>query len=78
MAQAQTTRTTTLRAQDLSCPSCVAKIEKSLTSLDGVESADVQFATGRITVKHDADRASKDQLIGAIADAGYTAKASAF
>jgi copper chaperone CopZ len=79
MAQSQATiRTTTLRAQDLSCPSCVAKIEKSLTSLAGVESAEVQFATGRITVRLDAARASRDQLIAAVADAGYTAKASAF
>lgn len=69
---------TTLRANDLNCPSCVAKIEKSLTSLDGVEQAEVHFNTGRIAVMHDPSRASTDALVKAVANAGYTARASAF
>ncbi|MEL7674654.1 MAG: heavy-metal-associated domain-containing protein, partial [Chloroflexota bacterium] len=32
---------TILRSQELSCPSCVAKIEKALNGLDGVEAAKV-------------------------------------
>jgi copper chaperone CopZ len=72
------TKKTTLRANDLSCPSCVAKIEKSLKSLDGVEQAEVHFTTGRIAVVHDPSRASTDALVRAVADAGYTARASAF
>ncbi len=69
---------TTLRAQDLNCPSCVAKIEKSLSAVDGVRKAEVHFNTGRIAVEHDPARASTDALVKAVADAGYTAKASAF
>ena len=75
---AQTLKKTTLRARDLSCPSCVAKIEKTLTSMDGVKDAKVHFETGRIAVEHDPARASADDLVKAVADAGYTAKASAF
>lgn len=74
----QSTKKTTLRAQDLNCPSCVKKIEKSLNALDGVENAEVHFNTGRIAVEHDPSRATTDDLVRAVADAGYTAKASAF
>lgn len=72
------TKKTTLRAQDLNCPSCVGKIEKSLKGLHGVESAEVHFSTGRIAVKHDASQVSNEDLVRAVANAGYTAKVSAF
>lgn len=73
-----TTTTTTLRSQELSCPSCVAKIERALDRLNGVDEANVHFATGRIVVKHDPALATKDDLVRAVGDAGYTAKVSAF
>ena len=73
-----TTRKTTLRASDLSCPSCVAKIEKALSSVEGVTEAKVHFETGRIVVEHDAEKASKAALVAAVASAGYQAKVSAF
>lgn len=74
----QNVKKTTLRANDLSCPSCVAKIEKSLSIMDGVEKATVHFTTGRIAVEHDPARAPVSDLVRAVADAGYTAKPSAF
>ncbi|NLF92021.1 MAG: heavy-metal-associated domain-containing protein, partial [Corynebacterium marinum] len=43
---------TTLRSDEFSCPSCVAKIETKLNGLDGVESAEVKFSSGRILVEH--------------------------
>ena len=69
---------TTLRSQELSCPSCVEKIEKGLRALDGVEEAKVHFNTGRIEVQHDPTRASADQLVRAIRAAGYEAKVAVF
>jgi copper chaperone len=72
------TKKTTLRSQDLNCPSCVSKIENKLQSIDGVSEATVHFSTGRIVVEHDRDQVTKDELIEAVAQAGYTAKASAF
>ena len=69
---------TTLRSQELTCPSCVAKIEKALGALDGVEMAKVHFNTGRIEVQHDADRASVDDLVKAVRTAGYDAKPAPF
>lgn len=69
---------TILRAEGFSCPSCVAKIEKRVGRLEGVESVKVQFASARIEVDHDAERVSVDDLVAAVAKAGYTARPAAF
>ena len=69
---------TTLRAEGFSCPSCVAKIEKALGALPGVTTAKVHFASSRIEVDHDLDRTSVDDLVAAVAKAGYAARPSAF
>jgi copper chaperone len=68
---------TLLRSQELTCPSCVAKIEKALTSLGGVKSAEVHFNTGRIEVEHD-QAVSPAELVKAVRSAGYETKVSAF
>ena len=74
-----TTNTKTiLRAEGFSCPSCVAKIEKQVGKLAGVESVKVHFASARIEVLHDAAQASVDDLVAAVAKAGYTATPAAF
>lgn len=70
--------TTILRADGFSCPSCVAKIEKQVGRLKGVENVKVHFASARIEVDHDAERISVDDLVAAIAKAGYRAAPSAF
>ena len=44
---------TLLRSRELSCPSCVAKIETALKALNGVEDAKVYFNTGKIEIQHD-------------------------
>lgn len=72
------TKTTTLRAKDLSCPSCVSKIEGALQHTTGVEHAEVKFNTGKIVVKHDPEAVTPDQLIEAVKSAGYVATKSAF
>ncbi len=71
-------KTTTLRSEDLSCPSCVSKIESALTSLDGVENAEVKFNSGRILVEHDPAKVRTSALVKAVASAGYVAEPSAF
>ena len=78
MTNAAASTHTLLRAEGFSCPSCVGKIEKQLGRLDGVELVTVHFASGRVEIDHDATRASVDDLIAAVAKAGYTSKASAF
>lgn len=69
---------TTLRSDDLSCPSCVAKIEKSLHGLEGVQRADVRFNTGRIEVEHDPQQAPPERLAEQVTKLGYEARISLF
>ena len=75
---ASDTTRTTLRAAGFSCPSCVAKIEKQVGRLDGVDAVKVHFASARIDVDHDPELATTDDLVAAVAKAGYTARPSAF
>ncbi len=67
---------TNLYSNELSCPSCVPKIEKRLQALPGVERATVHFSTGRIEVLH--DDVPVDELIAAVAAAGYRAAPRGF
>jgi copper chaperone len=67
---------TILRSSELSCPSCVAKIEKALRSVPGVTDAHVHFETARIDVDHDASRASVENLLKAVRSVGYDASPS--
>ena len=73
-----TTTRTLLRSDELSCPSCVPKIEGALQALPGVEKAEVKFASGRIEVAHDPALTGVDALVKSIAKTGYTARPSAF
>jgi copper chaperone len=68
--------TTTLRSDELGCPSCVAKIEGALKRLPGVRAAAVHFATGRIEVEHDPARASVAALVDAVRRSGYGSRPS--
>jgi copper chaperone CopZ len=69
---------TILRSQELTCPSCITKIEKALKGLDGVQDAKVHFNSGRIEVLHDADDATQADLVKAVRAVGYEAKVSPF
>lgn len=61
---------TTLRSDELTCPSCVAKIEKALSGVPGVERATVHFTTGRIEVAHDSG-VEASRLAGVVESLGY-------
>lgn len=77
-ATTPTTTTTVLRAEGFSCPSCVAKIEKQVGKVKGVESVKVHFASARVEVVHDPAVATTDALVAAVAKAGYTVRPAAF
>ncbi|SDQ83958.1 cation-translocating P-type ATPase [Microbacterium sp. cf332] len=61
-----------LDIEGMTCASCVARVEKRLQRLDGVR-ATVNLATETARVEHPAD-VSAEQLIGAVGEAGYTAR----
>ncbi|KAA0974392.1 heavy-metal-associated domain-containing protein [Paeniglutamicibacter gangotriensis] len=78
MTTATTSTHTLLRAEGFSCPSCVKKIEKQVGRLEGVENVMVHFASARIEVDHDESKTSVDDIVAAVAKAGFKAAPSAF
>lgn len=67
-----TPETTQLDIEGMSCASCVARVEKSLSKVEGVDEATVNFANHIGTVNH-AHGVTTEQLIGAVEKAGYSA-----
>lgn len=67
-----------LRSDEFSCPSCVSKIENKLGGMDGVGSAEVKFASGRVLVDYDPAQVAVKDLVGAVAEVGYKVRPSAF
>ncbi len=65
------TQTATLDIEGMSCASCAAFVEKSLSRAPGVHSAHVNFATEKATVQYAADVASPSTLKAAVLSAGY-------
>lgn len=55
----------------MSCASCAAAIERSLTGLSGVKSAQVNFAASGAAVEYDAQVLSLPELVEAVAGSGY-------
>jgi len=68
---------TTLRSESLTCPSCVAKIERGLARVAGVEDVHVAFGSGRIEVRH-GPAVAPDELAAALERLGYEARVAAF
>ncbi len=71
-----TLKNTILRSEEFTCPSCIDKIETRLRRMDGVEAAEVKFASGRVKVIHDLEKAPVRALVDAIAEVGYKVKPS--
>jgi Cu+-exporting ATPase len=61
-----------LPIEGMTCASCAVRIERKLNTLDGVAAA-VNYATERASVEFDAGAVSPEQLLAAVASAGYRA-----
>ena len=67
----QELRDVTFPVTGMTCASCVRRIEKALTKVDGVRSASVNLATERAHVAYDPTAATLDQLQKAVEKSGY-------
>ena len=67
--------TIALRIGDMTCASCVARVEKALMKVPGVLSAQVNLATESATVTVAKGSVSTAQLLQAVTAAGYSASA---
>lgn len=63
-----------LRLSGMTCGHCQAKVERALKGAAGVYSAIVDLQAGEAEVDFDDDTATTEQLIAAVAKAGYGAK----
>jgi Cu+-exporting ATPase len=61
----------TLPVEGMTCASCVARVEKSLKKINGVEIANVNLATEAVALSFDPARTSLDVLAKAVDGAGY-------
>jgi Cu+-exporting ATPase len=64
--------TATLRVEDMSCASCVGRVEKALLKVPGVTAVSVNLATERATVERLAS-VPVSALVAAVGKAGYAA-----
>lgn len=58
---------------DMNCASCVNHIEKDVGALAGVHHVAVSLAAEKAEVMYDPDAVTREQIIKAVKDAGYTA-----
>lgn len=61
----------TLAIQGMHCATCAVNIEGALKNIEGVKSANVNYATERATVEYDASLLSHHDVEKAVRDAGY-------
>src|SRR4051812_50184388 len=64
---------TSLNIGGMTCASCVRRVEKTLTRVDGVVAASVNLANETATVSFDPATATLETLTAAVNSSGYTA-----
>ena len=66
----------TIQLETLTCPSCMAKIESALKSLDGIkqDTLSVSFNTSKVKVDFDDSKVAIEDIQKKIGDLGYEVK----
>lgn len=62
-----------LQLEELTCPSCIAKIEGALRKLNSVdkESVEIKFNASKVSLNIDPNKLSKDDIKTAIENLGF-------
>jgi len=60
-----------LPIEGMTCASCATRVEKGLSKVQGVETANVNLAAEKAAVQYDPEEVSVDDLIGTVRDLGY-------
>lgn len=63
-----TLKHTTVSAEELFCPSCLATAQATLSDLEGVTSVEVVLPPGRLVVAHDPQQVSGDELSNTVTE----------
>lgn len=67
-------KTDNLKIIGMTCGACVKAVERAVNKLDGVEEANVNFASEKLSVTYNDDILSSDDIIKQIIKAGYNAE----
>lgn len=67
-----TPQSITLPVEGMTCASCVQRVEKALKNVDGVQEANVNLATEKVSLGFDGSKTNLNALAKAIENAGYT------
>jgi copper chaperone CopZ len=65
-------RTETIQVSGIRCERCVMRLGKALEGTDGLEAASATLI-GQVTLAWDDERTSRDDLLAAMARAGFNA-----
>lgn len=63
----------TLDVKGMTCGHCVARVERALRAVDGVEKVEISLGEHRATIEA-ADAVATEALIAAVEEAGYDAR----
>ncbi|WP_125546724.1 heavy-metal-associated domain-containing protein [Levilactobacillus lindianensis] len=66
----------TMKLDDLTCPSCMTKIEGALSKKNGVKNVKVLFNASKIKAEFDDATVTAENLADTVTDLGYTVKSS--
>ena len=61
-----------MQLDELSCPSCMQKIQAGVSKQDGVESVKVLFNASKVKAEYDEAVTNLDELTQAVTDLGYS------
>jgi len=61
----------TLPIEGMTCASCVARVEKSLTKVDGISNVNVNLATEEVTLDLDNENKDMQEIARVVEEAGY-------
>lgn len=64
-------KTTKIKLEELTCPSCIRKIEKLLLKTPGVEQAQVHFNSSKVKVSFDEEVIPEKEIAAKIEKLGY-------
>ena len=57
--------------EPLSCPTCIKKIESTVSKMDGVKDVKVLFNSNKVRTQFDSDVVNADQIQESIVKLGY-------
>lgn len=65
-----------MKLDELSCPSCMAKIEEALNTINGVEMVKVLFNASKVKAEFDDNQVTATDLVSKVEGLGYVVQKS--